>query len=49
VSVPSQAILAVEALDPPADGEVSKAAERLRDLAIAELRVGRLRGPDTRD
>jgi hypothetical protein len=39
----AQAIVALESLAPPADGAVVRAAERLRDAAFAELRLGRLR------
>jgi hypothetical protein len=42
VAVCEQAILALASLEPPADGVLSAAAERLRDLAAEELRAGRL-------
>ena len=45
VAVAERAIDAMEALEPPADGDVVEAAERLRDLAMVELRFGRFR-PD---
>jgi hypothetical protein len=45
VAVCEQAVVALEGVDPPADGRLLEAAERLRELAGAELGSGRLR-PD---